>query len=207
MMVDARLARSAGAVAVIGGAAWVVAIILHSLQPRGCIGDECLDRPMREGTAATSWLMLLAAAALVAFLVALLALLGRSGNLGWTGIAGLVLCVLGLGGLALATLPQVRDQWRPLPMMVAIAVGLALLAWTVLRSGLMPTWAAVALLIGFLLLGGVSEQTARVLLALPFGMAWLVTGIAMIQRSRTDPSALPDRVEQTSDGSGEMSPP
>ena len=187
-MVDARLARAAGTFAVIGGAAWVVAIILHSLQPRGCIGDECFDRPMREGTTATAWLMVLAAAALVVFLVALLALLGRSGNLGWAGIAGLVCCALGLGGLAVATLPQVRDQWRPLPMMVAIAVGLALLAWTVLRSGLMPTWAAIALLIGFLLLGGVSEQTSRVLLALPFGMAWLVTGIAMIQRSRVDSS-------------------
>jgi hypothetical protein len=204
-MFDARLARAAGTVAVVGGAAWVVAILLHSLQPRGCIGDECLDRPMREATTATSWLMMLAAVALVAFLLALLALLGRSHNLGWTGIAGLVCCVLGLGGLALATLPQVRDQWRPLPMMVAIAVGLALLAWTVLRSGLIPTWAAIAMLIGFLLLGGVSEQTSRVLLALPFGMAWVVIGIALIQRSRTLPGAQRDRVDKTSDSGGDTS--
>jgi hypothetical protein len=178
---------------------------VHSLQPRGCIGDECFDRPQREATTATSWLMVLAAFALVAFLLALLVLLGRSGNLGWTGIAGLVSCVLGLGGLALATLPQVRDQLRPLPMMAAIAVGLALLGWTVLRSGLIPTWAAIALLIGFLLLGGVSEQTLRVLLALPFGITWFVIGIALIQRPRIELRAQADRVGTSSDGGGGIS--
>ena len=165
----------------------------------------CFDRPQREATIATSWLMVLAAVALVVFLLALLALFGRSGNLGWTGIAGLVCCGLGLGGLALATLPHVRDQLRPLPMMAAIAVGLALLGWTVLRSGLIPTWAAIALLIGFLPLGGVSEQTSRVLLALPFGLAWVVVGIALIQRRRIVLRAEADRVDKTSDGSGGIS--
>ena len=195
-MVDARLARAAGTVAVIGGAGWLVAIILHSLQPRGCIRDQCLDRPQREATTATSWLMALAAVALLAFLLTLLALLERSGNLGWPGIAGVAACGLGLGSLALATLPQLRDHLRPLPMLAAIAVGLALLGGTVLRSRLIPIWAAVGLLIGFLLLAGVSEQTSRVLLALCFAMAWLVIGIVLMQRSRMESGAQAGRVDE-----------
>jgi hypothetical protein len=184
-MINARLAQAAGACALIGGSAWVVAIVIHALQPIGCIGDECLVRLPREATTGTSWLVLMVAAAMVAFLLALLALLARSGDLGWTGIAGVAACGLGIAALALMELPQFREQLRPLPGLVAITVGLALVGWTVLRSRVVPTWAGIGLLVGVLLLAGVSEQNSRVLLALPFGMAWLATGVVLMQRSRT----------------------
>ncbi len=183
-MPDARLTRAAGTFALTGGAAWTAAILLHAVQPRGCVQDECLVRPEREAASATPWLLLLAAAALVAFLLTLVALLARSGDLGWTGYAGVAACGLGLAALAVAALPELRDQLRPLPMMAAIAVGLALLGWTAMRSYLVPTWAGIALLVGVLMLVGVSEQTARVLLALPLGMAWVATGVVLIRRSR-----------------------
>jgi hypothetical protein len=73
---------------------------------------------------------------------------------------------------------------RPLPGLIAVAVGLALVGWAVLRSSVVPRWAGIGLLVGVLLLAGVSEQNSRVLLALPFGMAWLVTGAVLVQRSR-----------------------
>ena len=186
-MRSARLAQLAGACAAIGGSAWVAAIVLHAMQPRGCIGDECFVRPMREATTATSLLVMVTAAALLAFLLALVALLARTGSLGWTGITGVVACVLGLGLLALVSVSPLRDQLRPAPFLATIAVGLALLGWTVLRSGVVPIWAGLGLLVGVLLLAGVSEQTSRVLLALPFGMAWLATGLVLVQRSQTMP--------------------
>jgi hypothetical protein len=184
MMVDRRLARLAGASAVIGGSAWVVAIVIHALQPEGCVGDQCFVRPQREATAGTSWLMVVASAALLVFLLALLALLARIGELGWTGVAGVASCALGIAALFVMALPAIRDQVRPLPGLIAVAVGLALVGWAVLRSSVVPRWAGIGLLVGVLLLTGVSEQNSRVLLALPFGTAWLVTGALLVQRSR-----------------------
>ena len=162
----------------------MVAIVVHAQQPTGCIGDECLVRPQREASTTTSWLMVLAAVAMLAFLLLLLALLARSGELGWTGFAGVGACGLGIAALASMALPRFREL-RPYPGLVAVAVGLGLVGWTVLRSRVVPTWAGIALLVGVLLLVGVNEQNARVLLALPFGMVWLATGVALVQRSRT----------------------
>jgi preprotein translocase subunit SecG len=182
-MLHARLAQVAGAAALVGGVAWVVAIVVHALQPEGCVGDQCLVRPQREATSGTSWLMVLTAVALVAFLAVLLVLLARTGELGWTGVTGVAACLLGIATLAVMTLPALRDQTRPLPGLVAVALGLALVGWTVLRSNVVPTWTGIGLLAGVLLLGGVNEQSSRVLLALPFGIAWLVTGVVLVQRS------------------------
>ncbi len=183
------MSRTAGAAALIGGSAWVVAIVMHALQPSGCVGDECLVRPQREATTGTSWLMVLAAVAMVAFLVALMTLLARTGELGWTGIAGVATCGLGIATLAVMALPTFRDQTRPLPGLVAVAVGLMLVGWTVLRSDVVPTWTGLGLLGGVLLLAGVGEQNSRVLFALPFGVAWLVAGVVLVRRSNTAAAA------------------
>ena len=183
-MSDARLASAAGACAVVGGLALTAAVVLHALQPEGCVGDQCLIRPQREATGATSWLVLLTAAAMVAFVVTLFVLLGRTGRLGRVGTVGIAACVLGVAALASMTLPPLRGHTRPLPALVAVALGLVLVGWTVLRSRVVPTWAAVGLLVGVLLLAGVSEQTSRVLLALPFAIAWAATGVALVRQAR-----------------------
>lgn len=193
-MLNARFVQAAGACALIGGSAWVVGTIIHALQPRGCVGDECLVRPQREATTATSWLVVVAVVAMVAFLVALLALMARVGDLGWTGIAGVVTVGLGLVLLALPVLPQFRGL-RPLPGLVAVTVGLALVGWTVLRSRVVPTWVGIGLVLGVLSLAASGEQTWRVLFALPFGMAWLTTGVVLLLQSRT-PRGAPVRTPQ-----------
>jgi hypothetical protein len=138
---------------------------------------------MREATTATSLLMVVVAAAMVAFLLALLALLWRTRELHWTGVAGASLVGLGVLALAVMSMPQVRDRTRPLPGLVAVAVGLALVGWTVLRSRVIPTWAGVGILAGILSLAGYTEQTSRVLFALPLGVAWLATGAALVLRA------------------------
>jgi hypothetical protein len=52
--------------------------------------------------------------------------------------------------------------------------------WTVLRSGILPTWLGVALLVSALLLPAANEQTSAVLLAIPFGLAWATTGLILL---------------------------
>ena len=142
-MLSARLTQAAGALALVGGSAWVVAIVVHALQPEGCVGDECLVRPQREATSATSWLIVLSGVALLAFVAALLAVLAQIGELGWIGVAGLATCASGIVVLAVMALPTFQDQTRPLPGLVAVAVGLALVGWTVLRSSVVPTWTGI----------------------------------------------------------------
>jgi len=137
--------------------------------------------------------MVLAAAALLTFITTLLVLLARRGELGWIGTAGVAACVLGMASLAAMTLPALRDQTRPLPGLVAVALGLGLVGWTVLRSRVVPTWTGLGLLGGVLLFAGVSEQNARVLLALPFGIAWMIAGVVLLQQARVTEAGPPSR--------------
>lgn len=68
------------------------------------------------------------------------------------------------------------------PGLVALVVGLALLGWTILRSGILPKWLGAVLLFSAVLMLGTNEQTARVLLAAPFGLVWAAAGLALLPR-------------------------
>jgi hypothetical protein len=66
------------------------------------------------------------------------------------------------------------------------------LAVALLRSRYLPAWASAALLVGGALLILVNEQTARVLFAVPFGLAWVLVGVAewrLAQRRGSLPAA------------------
>ena len=199
-MDDKRLTRMAGACAAIGGAAWTAATIIHASQPRGCVGDECDHLPMRDATTATSVLLALAAVMLVACGAGLLVLVRRHGRLGRTGVAGAGACGLGLALLAAATGIQALFYDGDFPLMpafvipgvAALVVGLLLVAWTVLRARVVPAWAGTALLVGAALMVGANEQTAAVLLAVPFGLAWFATGVMLLLPS-------PEREASTAD--------
>ena len=127
-------------------------------------------------------------------------LIKRRGHLGRAGIFGAALCAFGLAVLALAAIVQELfyegDFWLMpafvVPGVAALAVGLALVGWAVLRSRLLPTWSGVSLLAGALLLLGANEQTAAVLLAVPFGLAWVATGATLLQRRNSFTSPAPD---------------
>ena len=189
-MNDTRVARSSGALAVIGGLAWIAASVTHATQPRGCVGAECATSPMRDATTATTLLVALAALALFVGGAGLLTLIKRQNGLSWSGRLGALLC--GLGMVALVVVATVQElfyhgdfPWMPgfvVPGMLALAVGLALVGWTLLRSSVLPTWLGVVLLASALLLLGANEQTSAVLLAIPFGLAWATTGAMLLLR-------------------------
>ena len=197
-MDETGTAHVAGACAAIGGSAWTAATVIHASQPRGCVGDECVGLAMRDATPATSLLVAVAAVMMVASGAGLLQLVRRRGRLGWTGAVGATACAVGIVLLALATALQEifydgDFAWMPVfvgPGVIALAVGLALVGWTIRRSRVVPSWAGVCMLVGALLLLGANEQTAAVLLAAPFGLAWLATGAALLSgRSWSAPAA------------------
>ncbi len=191
-MDDKTLARYAGACAVLGGSAWVAACALHASQPSGCVGDGCELAPMRDATSMTSLLFAASGVLLLLSGAGLVALIRRRGRLAWPGVLGSAASVGGAAVLILAVALQellftgdfALMPALVLPGIVLLALGSALLAWNISRSRVLPRWSATGLLLGAVLLPGANEQTAAVLLAVPFGVAWIATGAAVVVRSR-----------------------
>jgi hypothetical protein len=57
----------------------------------------------------------------------------------------------------------------------------------------LPRWAAVALILGSLCMLGFNDQNAQVLLGIPFGISWIVTGYALWS-ARSDAAPRSSRV-------------
>ena len=66
-----------------------------------------------------------------------------------------------------------------IPAALALVVGFVLLGVAILRSGVLPRWAAALLIIGTLAMLGMNEQNTQVLLAIPFGVTWAVIGYVL----------------------------
>jgi hypothetical protein len=190
--VGSRVAVVSGTCAVVGGLAWAVACVVHASQPQGCVGSECAGTSMRESTATTAALVAVAGLMMVVSGVGLLLLVRRRGPLPRTARIGAGTAALGLALLASALTIQALFfdgdfPWMPgfvAPGVLALAVGLVLVGWAVMRSGVVPRWAGVSLVVGAALLVAANEQTSSILLAVPFGLAWVATGaVLLVQRS------------------------
>ncbi len=179
------LVRGSAAASITGGLLLVASSVYRSSLPRGCIDQECLTRPERGDTplgvlrAAAAALVLLAAG------VGLIGQLHRKRLLGRLGVVGVVLVVVGVVSLAGGAVAQgiygSDFEAMPafvLPGVVLVASGMVVLAVTLFRSRYLPAWASVPLLLASALLLLVNEQTARVLFAVPFGLSWIVVGLA-----------------------------
>ncbi len=170
----------------LGGALFVVSAIVIASIPRGCIGDECALRPMRETGVAGASLML----ALLLVVVGAAGLVirardaGRFGRLGKTGI------ILGAVGAALPVIGSLIqgvlfDGDYPLmpffviPGVLALVVGFVLLGLAVLQARVLPRWAAVLLILGTLAMLGFNDQNAQALMAIPNGVAWVAVGYVL----------------------------
>ena len=191
-----RFVRAAGASGILGGLLWVVGTVIHALRPVGCVAEQCARRPMRESSAVED-ILTLGGFLLFAVAAAALVMLVRSaGRFGKLGKAGTVLALVGgsvlvLSGLVPALLFDGDFPLMPyfvIPGIAALIIGLGLLAVTVLRSGVLPRWAAVSLLVGTLAMVGFNEQTAAAWLAIPFGLAWIAVGYGLWVR-QPDPAA------------------
>lgn len=188
-----RLPAVTGILAVLGGAAWVAAAVVHASQPTGCVGDACSVTSMREATTSTTVLIAVAAVLMLASGAGLLAVVRRAGRLGRTGTTGAVLCAAGVATLTLAVALQelvAGGDWTWMPWFVGpgvllLAAGAVLVGWTVVRSPAVPRWVGAGLIVGASLLVLSNEQTAAVLLVVPFGVAWATMGVVLVLRSRT----------------------
>jgi hypothetical protein len=158
---------------------------MTALKPEGCVGGDCAlpGRSFREG-GVLDGVLLLGAVVLIGVGVAALMRraqgVGRFGRLGRIGLlcasVGLALVLSGLLFIALTSryIPFVM-----LPGGVVLFIGIVILSVAILRADVLPRWSAAVLLLGSLAMFNFNYQDARVLLAIPFGLAWVGVGFAL----------------------------
>ncbi len=181
------LVRWGGLAAMVGGTLWVIGTLIHASKPKGCIAEECAFRPMRESGALDGILTLLSVLLLAVGALGLLVLVRRSGRFGMAGKAGVLVGAVGAALLVIVILIQAIFFGGDFPLMpyfvvpglLALVVGFLLVGIAILRSGVLPRWVALLVIVGALAMLGANEQTWRVLLMIPFGVAWVAVGYAL----------------------------
>ncbi len=191
-MLSSRVIQWSGPLLMLGGTLWVAWAVVHALQPMGCVGDECdlPGRSMREGSALGSALLI---AAVLALMVGVWGLVSRAramGGFGTLGSVGLIAITTGVVTVVIASFVQGifynGDFWAMpyfvIPAALALVVGFVLLGVAILRSGVLPRWAASLLIIATLTMLGMNEQNTWVLMAIPFGVTWALIGYVLWSR-------------------------
>jgi hypothetical protein len=182
-----NLIRWSGLTAMLGGVLWIAGAIQTGLQPRGCIGDECAFRPMREGGTIDTVLFFLAMLLLAVGVAGLVIHTRNAGPFGRLGWIGAVASVIGVAVLIISSLTQdvfFGGDFPLMPFLVipggfVLLVGFLLLGITILRARVLPLWVAVLFVVGTLLMVAVNDQNAQVFMAIPFGIAWVVVGYVL----------------------------
>jgi hypothetical protein len=142
---------------------------------------------MRETGALGGILTLLSVLLLAVGAVGLVTLVRRSGHFGKAGKAGIFIGAIGAALLVIATVIQASFFGGDFPLMphfvipglLALVVGFVLVGIAILRAGVLPRWVAVLIIVGALAMLAAKEQTARVLLMIPFGVAWVAVGYVL----------------------------
>ena len=141
-----------------------------------------VTRPVVEGLQRSRPLLFVAALLIAAGLGAVTALARATGRSGRLGRIGLIVSALGAVVLVASLLVQsvFFDGNFPLmptfviPGVLALGIGFLLFGVTLLR--VLPHWTGVLLIIGSLALLSVNDQNERILMAVPFGLAWIAVG-------------------------------
>jgi hypothetical protein len=184
-MTQKAFSRLSGVAAIGGGILLILFAVMAAAKPEGCVGDaECGVRPIRE----TSDIDPISFVALFLMLIGLAGLVVRvqaAGRLSMPGKVGVVLVALGAATFLLIGLGAITPSDDSMPAFVisagaSIAIGVILLGITILRSRILPAWANWLLVIGALALLGFNDQDIRVLLLIPFGVAWLGIGYVLL---------------------------
>ena len=187
--------RTAGLLAVLSGVLLTVACWRISLLPGGCVAAQCDVRPRREIPGADG--LLLAAGLLllvVSVLVLTLALrargqLGRAGRAaGWALLTSVVL--LAAGWVVNQVSPDTGEWATPffvVPAFLAIVVGMLAVAVAVVRARVLPVWSIALLVASLVVLLFFNDENGRVLLAVPFALAWVAAGVVLIDRAPAVP--------------------
>ncbi len=186
MQTSSSLIRWSGLAAMLSGTLFVASAVIMTSMPRGCIGDECGFRQMRDtGVAGVLFIF-----ALLPIVASAAGLVIRARNAGRFGVLGKTGAVLGAVGVALPVIGSLIqgvlfDGDYPLmpyfviPGVLALVVGFVFLGVAVLRARVLPRWAAVLLVIGSLAMLGFNDQNAQALMAIPFGIAWVAVGYVL----------------------------
>jgi len=164
----------------------------------GCVADECdlPGRSLREGSPLSSALLIAAVLALAAGVFGLVRHTRALGHFGGIGRVGLAASGTGVVTVIIAILVQSiffnNDFWAMpyfvIPGALALVIGCVLLGVALLRSGVLARWAAALVIIGALALLGMNEQNTQVLLAIPFGVAWVAVGYVLRKGARMGPA-------------------
>lgn len=182
-----RFPRWAGPAAMLGGLLSASGVVLHSLAPEGCIGDECSVRAMREATGLVTGLQAVSAVLVAVGVIGLILVARRSGRSPRTVQSGLLFAAAGflvlLSGVSIQVMLHGGDfagmPYFVVTGMLSLTVGFVLIGIFILRSGVLPRWLGAALLFGAALLIAANEQTGAVLLAIPFALSIAATGYFM----------------------------
>jgi hypothetical protein len=175
---SACIVRWAGLAAMFGGTLFVVSAVVISPMPRGCIGDECGTRPMRESGAAGALLMF----ALLLVVVGMAGLVIRARHAGRFGVLGKTGAVVATVG---AALPMIGGLIQGIvyggdyPLVPYFVVPGVLLGIAVLLARVLPRWKAALLVVGSLGMLGFNDQNAQALLAIPNGIVWVAVGYVL----------------------------
>ncbi len=192
---SSNLIRWGGVAAMLGGILWIVSAIITASKPRGCIGLECEVSAMRDSSDVTPFLLL----ALLLTAVGLAGVAIRARNTGCFGRltrAGVALYVVGVGLLVLGMgLTAISEAFwvLMLPAGLALVIGLTLTGIATLRTGVLPRWSALLLILGSLAMLFFNDQTAQALMAIPFGIGWVAVGYAL-RSGRGETLRRPPRV-------------
>lgn len=187
-MEASKVVRWSGPAAMLGGVLWAVWAVMVALTPEGCIGAEC-ELP---GSSSRDWghlaPLFFASALLISVGFARIVLLARSaGRSGNMQRIGAIIVALGVVTVTTATLIQSIFFGGDFPLMpyfvipsgLAIVIGFLLSGIAILRTGVLPRWAAALLITATMVMLGVNEQNKRILMAIPFGIAWIAVGYTL----------------------------
>ncbi|MFN2383890.1 MAG: hypothetical protein ABR559_06455 [Gemmatimonadota bacterium] len=153
---------------------------------------------MRQGSPLGSALTIAAVLALAVGVFGLVRHARAMGRFGRIGSVGLVASGTGVVTVIVASLVQSilfnNDFWAMpyvvIPAALALVIGCVLLGVAILRSGVLPRWAAALLIVGTLALLGMNEQNTQVLLAIPFGVAWVAVGYVLWRGNQPAPTGV-----------------
>ncbi len=200
-MRSSRVVHWSGPLLMLGGALWVAWAIVHALQPIGCVADECdlPGRAMREGSPPGRALLIAAVLVLAVGVFGLVSYVRSVGRLGRVGKVGFIAGAAGVVTVVIASLVQGifynGDFWAMpylvIPAGLALVAGFVLVGVAILRSGVLPRWVGALLIIGTLAILGMNEQDTRVLMAIPFGLAWVALGHVLWRDRRNQHAADP----------------
>lgn len=163
--------------AALGGILLVAYAIMMSIQPPGCIADECIGRTHRVA-GPVEMLLLIGAVVLTGVTAIGLSWMHRPGiNASKTvRIAAMIAGVSLLTGFALGSSALYAVG---IVVLLASMVAFVFTGVGLMESRSLPSWAGAALILGSLSLFVFNDQNQRVLFAIPFAVAWLVLGVLL----------------------------